>query len=90
MRWILSHVVMERLRNSVMQKSSVKRKRESLRRVTFGPSSSLERAGAMCFFGCDLVEFEIAASVRAIGGSVWRMRIDRWHCVPRWQLFPWD
>ena len=42
---------------------------ESLRRVTFGPSSSLERSGADCFYGCGLVRFEIPASVRAIGGG---------------------
>ena len=41
----------------------------SLRRVTFGPSSSLERIGARCFYGCALVECEIPASVRAIGGG---------------------
>ena len=41
----------------------------SLRRVTFGPSSSLERIGAHCFYGCGLVLFEIPASVRAIGGG---------------------
>ena len=30
---------------------------ESLRRVTFGPSSSLERIGALCFYRCSLVRF---------------------------------
>ena len=42
---------------------------KSLRGVTFGPSSSLERIGAHCFHGWSLVEFEIPASVRAIGGG---------------------
>ena len=37
--------------------------------MTFGPSSSLERLGALCFDGCSLVAFEIPASVRAIGGA---------------------
>ena len=37
--------------------------------MTFGPSSSLERLGALCFHGCGLVEFEIPSSVRAIGGG---------------------
>ena len=41
----------------------------SLRRVTFGPSSSLLRVGAMCFSGCGLIDFEIPVSVRAIGGG---------------------
>ena len=41
----------------------------SLRRVTFGPSSSFERIEAHCFYGCGLVLFEIPASVRAIGGG---------------------
>ena len=41
----------------------------SLRRVTFGPSSSLDRVGALCFHGCALVEFEIPVSVQAIGGG---------------------
>ena len=35
--------------------------------MTFGPSSSLERIGARCFYGCGLVRFEIPAPVRAIG-----------------------
>ena len=42
---------------------------KSLRRVTFGPSSSLERIGADCFYRCGLVEFEIPASLRKIGGG---------------------
>ena len=37
--------------------------------MTFGPSSSLERIGARCFYGCALVECEIPASVQAIGGG---------------------
>ena len=37
--------------------------------MTFGPSSSLERIGARCFYGCALVECEIPASLRAIGGG---------------------
>ena len=41
----------------------------SLHRVTFGPYSSLERIGADCFYRCGLVEFEIPAPVRAIGGG---------------------
>ena len=36
---------------------------KSLRRVTFGPSSSLERIGARCFYRYDLVELEIPDSV---------------------------
>ena len=39
----------------------------SVRRVTFGPSSLLERIGALCYYGCGLVEFKIPVSVRAIG-----------------------
>ena len=39
----------------------------SLQRVTFGPSSSIERIGALCVCGCGLVEFEIPVSVRALG-----------------------
>ena len=42
---------------------------KSLRRVTFGPSSSLESIGAHCFYRCGLVRFEIPAPVRAIGGG---------------------
>ena len=38
----------------------------SLRRVTFGPLSSLERVGAMCFYGCSLVEFTMPVSVRSL------------------------
>ena len=37
--------------------------------MTFGPSSSLERIGADCFYRCGLVRFEIPASVRVIGGG---------------------
>ena len=37
--------------------------------MTFGPSSSLERVGALCFFRCALVEFEIHVPVREIGGG---------------------
>ena len=62
---------------------------KSLRRVTFGPSSSLERIGADCFYRCRLVECEIPASVRAIGGGAFG-EFDRWHCVPRWVQFPCD
>ena len=37
--------------------------------MIFGPYSSLERIGADCFYRCGLVEFEIPAPVRAIGGG---------------------
>ena len=40
-----------------------------LQHVTVGPSSTLERVGALCFYKCGLVEFEIPATVRAIGGG---------------------
>ena len=38
-----------------------------LRRVIFGPLSSLERIGRWCFSGCGLVEFKMPVSVRVIG-----------------------
>ena len=37
--------------------------------MTFGACSSLERIGALCLYGGGLIEFEIPASLRAIGGG---------------------
>ena len=36
--------------------------------MTFGPSSSPDRTGALCVLRCSLVKLEIDVSVRAIGG----------------------
>ena len=41
-----------------------------MRRVTFGPSSSLERIGDFCFGGSPLVGFKPPPSVRDVGRSI--------------------
>ena len=42
----------------------------SLRRVTFGPSSCLERIGDLCFGGVGLVGFKIPPSVKHLGKNL--------------------
>ena len=49
---------------------------QSLRRVTFGSSSSLERIGDYCFGGLRLVGFEAPPSVRHIG-SIFSAGLDQ-------------
>ena len=44
----------------------------SLRRVTFGPSSCLERIGDLCFDGVGLVGLKIPASVKHLGRNWFR------------------
>ena len=42
---------------------------KSLRRVIFGPSSTLERIGTQCFAQSGLLDFEILSTVETIGGG---------------------